>query len=39
MNYRKKLSPEFKTEVALDAIKETMPLAEIAKKYGIRHLW
>ena len=35
MNYKKKLSPEFKTKVALDAIKETMPLAEIAKKYEI----
>lgn len=35
MKYKKKLSPEFKTQVALDAIRETMPLAEIAKKYEI----
>ena len=35
MNYKKKLSPEFKTKVALDAIKESTPLVEIAKKYGI----
>ena len=35
MKYKKKLSPEFKTQVALDAIRESMPLAEIAKKYEI----
>ena len=29
MKYKKKLSPEFKTQVALDAIRESMPLAEI----------
>ena len=28
-------SPEFKTQVALEAIRESMPLAEIAKKYEI----
>ena len=35
MKYKKKLSPEFKTQVALEAIRESMPLAEIAKKYEI----
>jgi len=35
MKYKKKLSPEFKAEVALEAIRESMPLAEIAKKYEI----
>ena len=35
MKYKKKLSPEFKTKVALEAIREAMPLADIAKKYEI----
>ena len=35
MKYKKKLSPEFKTQVALEAIRDSMPLAEIAKKYEI----
>lgn len=35
MKYKKKLSPEFKIQVALEAIRESMPLAEIAKKYEI----
>jgi len=35
MKYKKKLSPEFKTTVALEALRETMPLSEIAKKYEI----
>lgn len=35
MNYKKKLSPEFKAKVALEAIRETMPLAEIARKYEL----
>ena len=35
MRYKKKLSAEFKTKVALEAIKETMPLAEISKKYEL----
>lgn len=35
MNYKKKLSPEFKAKVALEAIQKTLPLAEIAKKYEI----
>lgn len=35
MNYKKKLTAEFKTKVALEAIKENVPLAEIAKKYEI----
>ena len=35
MKYKKKLSPEFKTQVALGAIRESMPLAEITKKYEI----
>jgi len=26
MNYKKKLSPEFKAKVALEAIQETLPL-------------
>ena len=35
MKYKKKFSPEFKTQVALEAIRKSMPLAEIAKKYEI----
>lgn len=35
MKKRKNHSPEFKTRVALEAIREKMTLAELAKKYGV----
>ena len=35
MNYKKKLTPEFKAKVALEAIQETMTVSEIARKYEI----
>jgi transposase-like protein len=34
MKKRKNHSPEFKAKVALEAIREEMPLAELSKKYG-----
>lgn len=35
MTKRKNHSPEFKTRVALEAIREDMTLAELSKKYGV----
>ena len=35
MKKRKNHSPEFKARVALEAIREDMTLAELARKYGI----
>ena len=35
MAKRKNHSPEFKAKVALEAIREEMTLAELAKKYGV----
>jgi len=35
MTKRKNHSPEFKAKVALEAIREEMTMAELAKKYGI----
>ena len=35
MKKRKNHSPEFKAKVALEAIREEMTLAELAKKYGV----
>ena len=32
---RKKYTPEFKAEVALEALKEQSTLAELAKKYEV----
>lgn len=32
---RKKFTPEFKAKVALEAVKEQMTTAEIAKKYSV----
>ena len=35
MTKRKNHSPEFKARVALEAIREEMTMAELAKKYGV----
>ena len=35
MKKRKNHSPEFKSKVALEAIREEMTLAELSKKYGV----
>lgn len=35
MNYKKKLTPEFKAKVALEALQENLTVAEIARKYEI----
>ena len=35
MKKRKTQSPEFKAKVALEAIREENPLAELSKKYGV----
>jgi transposase len=35
MTKRKNHSPEFKAKVALEAIREEMTMAELAKKYGV----
>jgi len=38
MTKRKNHSPEFKAKVALEAIREEMTMAELAKKYGVHLL-
>ena len=35
MTKRKNHSPDFKTKVSLEAIREEMTLAELSKKYGV----
>ena len=35
MNYKKKLTPEFKTKVALEALQENLTVSEIASKYEL----
>ncbi len=35
MTKRKNHSPDFKTKVALEAIREEMTMAELSKKYGV----
>lgn len=35
MTKRKRYSPEFKAKVALEAIREELTTAELAKKYGV----
>jgi len=38
MTKRKNHSPDFKTKVALEAIREEMTMAELSKKYGVHLL-